>query len=49
MEYEKTTKMVSTPETLLCLNPCFNGIRKNSLQINKLKNYCFKNFTNIVK
>ena len=32
-----------------CLNPCSNGIRKYSLQINKLKNYCFKNITNILK
>ena len=39
----------AAPAAAQCLNPCSNGIRKYSLQINKLKNYCFKNITNILK
>ena len=48
MEYENTPNSVGFSE-YASLNPCSNGIRKYSLQINKLKNYCFKNITNILK
>ena len=30
MEYEKTKRMVVKVVIKICLNPCFNGIRKNA-------------------